>query len=80
MVRGTTGVCRTCGRELDMSEFRLRKPKNKPSYIEWKCKDCRREYDTKQKRARRATKDGHKLYNDYMRDYMRGYVPKRKKP
>jgi len=78
-VSPTTGRCNKCGRVYPLSEFKVRRKKSqKAPWIEWKCKDCRREYDTKQKRARRATEEGHENYNDYMRDYMRSYYHKKK--
>lgn len=65
-----THRCNSCGRELPLSEFRHRRSKGK-EWWEWKCSQCRRAYDTKQKRVRR--KVNRKAYNKYMREYMRGY-------
>jgi hypothetical protein len=73
----TSGACNSCGLVFPIEEFRYREVRGKRPWIEWRCRECRRKYDTKQKRDKRQG-DGHDRYNDYMREYMRGYVPKKK--
>lgn len=73
----TSGTCNSCGLEFPIEEFRYREVRGKKPWIEWRCRECRRKYDTKQKRDKRQG-DGHDHYNDYMRDYMRDYYHKTK--
>jgi len=63
-------ICKVCGRELPLSAFRERTVRGKGTWVEGKCLECAKAYDTAQKRARRQG-EGKEAYNRYMRDYMR---------